>query len=136
MVAKWAWMPSKRRWMRSPASHTLSVTIGSGSSENSVSRGLIATMNPIDTIATTTVFTRYMRPGPSIMRTADRSFVARDRISPVRVPWKYSEGRVWRCSNTWLRRSNSRWREMPITTWRIQNLNTPETRAIANSRRA
>jgi hypothetical protein len=52
-----------------------------------VSRGLIASMNPIDTNETTAVFTRYMIPGPSIMRTAARSFVQRDMMSPMRVRW-------------------------------------------------
>ena len=32
-----------------------------------------------------------MTPGPSIMRTAARSLVARDMISPVRRRWKYVE---------------------------------------------
>jgi len=73
-----------------------------------------------------------MRPGPSIMRTADRSFVARDMISPVRARWKYWSGSRWRWANSSLRRSNSRWREMPMTASRIQNLNSPETTAIAN----
>ena len=49
----------------------------------------MAIMQPTETAATATVFTRYMTPGPSIMRTADRSFVARDMISPVRWCWKY-----------------------------------------------
>ena len=50
-------------------------------------RGLIANMQTIDTAATVTVLTMYMIPGPSIMRTAERSLVARDMISPVRVRW-------------------------------------------------
>ena len=44
-------------------------------------------MKPIETPETTAVFTRYMSPGPSIMRTAARSFVARDMMSPMRVRW-------------------------------------------------
>ena len=74
--------------MRSPKYQTVSETSGSGSSASAVSRGLIASMNPSDTSAVTTVLTRYMMPGPSIVRTAARSFVVRDMRSPVRSRWK------------------------------------------------
>ncbi len=82
-----SWIFSKREWMRLPNTHTVTDTSDSGMIESIVSRGLIASMNPMDTIATVTVLTRYMMPGPTSMRTAERSLMARDRISPVRVCW-------------------------------------------------
>ena len=85
MLANCAWISSKRLWMRSPKNHTAKDTSGSGRSESRVRRGLIATMKPTASTATTSVLTMYMIPGPTIMRTAARSLVARDMISPVRV---------------------------------------------------
>ena len=95
-----------------------------------MSRGLIASMNPSDASAVTTVLTKYITPGPSIMRTAARSFVVRDMRSPVRSRWKYAIGSRSRCAKRSLRRSYSTWREMPITAWRIQYLKTPATTAM------
>ena len=74
--------------MRPPKYQTVSETSGSGRSASTVSRGLIASMNPIDASAVTRVLTEYMTPGPSIMRTAARSLVVRDMRSPVRPRWK------------------------------------------------
>jgi len=91
----------------------------SGTIEIRVSLGLIAIMNPRAISATVRVFTTCMTPGPSIIRTEARSLVARDMISPVRTCWKYWTGWRWRCANRSLRRSYSRWREIPITDWRI-----------------
>ena len=42
-------------------------------------------INPTATTNTRPVLTRYMMAGPTIIRTAFRSFVARDIKSPVRV---------------------------------------------------
>jgi hypothetical protein len=110
---------SKRRWMRSPNHHTESDTSGSGSSETSARRGLIASMKLTDSSPTVSVFTVYMTPGPSIMRTAAMSFVAMLMISPVRRCWNHCTGMRWRWANSSFRRSNSSRREMPITQWRI-----------------
>jgi hypothetical protein len=73
--------------MRSPKYHTENETSGSGISVIRVRRGLIAIMNAIAATATAQVLKRYRMPGPSIMRTAARSLVARDMISPVRWVW-------------------------------------------------
>ena len=62
-------------------------TNGSGISAISVSRRSIVSMSTIATMNTSTVFAEYMMAGPIIMRTALRSFVARDIRSPVRWTW-------------------------------------------------
>ncbi len=73
-----------------------------------------------------------MRPGPSIMRTAARSFVARDIRSPVERAWNVATGRRSRCSNRSLRRSYSMWREIAITVWRMKYVKVPATTAMPN----
>ena len=49
----------------------------------------------IATTNTMIVFAEYITAGPTIMRTALRSFVARDIRSPVRRAWKNESGRRW-----------------------------------------
>ena len=95
-------------------------------------RGLIAIMNPTEITATTTVLTRYMRPGPSIMRTAARSFVARDIRSPVGRCWKKDTGSVSRCSNSSFLKSYSMWREIAMIVCRMKYLKVPAASEIAN----
>ncbi len=63
-------------------------TNGRGTSANAVSHGLIDTIRTIATMKVRPVLEAYMTAGPIIMRTALRSFVARDMRSPVRVCWK------------------------------------------------
>ena len=127
---------SNRRWMRSPNHHTESETSGSGSSERSVSRRLITSMKLTDRIPTVSVFTVYITPGPSIMRTAAMSFVAMDMSSPVRRAWNQPSGRRWRWANSSLRRSNSSFREMPITQWRMAKRKSPASTAMPTTRSA
>ena len=49
--------------------------------------GLIESMNAKAPAVNTMVFAEYMMAGPSSMRTAFRSLVARAMMSPVRVRW-------------------------------------------------
>ncbi len=73
--------------MALPKYFTLIDTSGSGSSAHSVRRASIESMRMIATTKTRMVFAEYMIAGPIIMRTALRSFVARDIRSPVRRAW-------------------------------------------------
>ena len=82
-----AWIASKRAWMALPKYLTLIDTSGSGSSANIVSRPSIELMRMIATTNTRMVLAVYITAGPTIMRTALRSFVARDIRSPVRRAW-------------------------------------------------
>jgi hypothetical protein len=63
---------------------TLSVTSGSGSSAMIVSFASIEIIRTIATVNTRIVLDEYMTAGPTIIRTAFRSLVARDMRSPVR----------------------------------------------------
>ncbi len=61
----------------------------------SVSLGSMDSIRMMAITKTTPVLTEYITAGPIIMRTAFRSFVARDIRSPVRRAWKYATGIVW-----------------------------------------
>ena len=63
------------------------LTMGSGRKAHSVSFGLMLSMNARAPAVNTMVLAEYMMPGPSSMRTAFRSLVARAMMSPVRVRW-------------------------------------------------
>ena len=73
--------------MALPKYFTLIETSGRGRSAISVSRVSIDAMRMIATTNTMIVFDEYMIAGPIIVRTALRSFVARDIKSPVRRAW-------------------------------------------------
>ena len=70
--------------MRRPKSTTATLTSGAGIRQNSVSRQSTRAITPIKKTAVKKVSVKYMMPGPSIMRTAFRSLVARAMMSPVR----------------------------------------------------
>ena len=55
-------------------------------SDTSVSRASIDSISASATMNTSSVLAEYMIDGPIIIRTALRSFVARDIRSPVRWP--------------------------------------------------
>ena len=57
---------------------------GVGASATSVSQGLMRNMKTSAKMLRKMVFTLYMSPGPSSMRTAFRSLVMRAMMSPVR----------------------------------------------------
>ena len=82
-------------------------------------------MRATATTNTRPVLAMYMTAGPTIMRTAFRSFVARDMRSPVRVAWKYASGSFCRWATKALRRSYSMAREAPTRMRRMRNRNTP-----------
>ncbi len=82
-------------------------TIGSGSSTIRVSLTSSENISDRLTIAVIRVFARYMTAGPTIIRTALRSLVARDIRSPVRFSWKNEIGSRSRCAKKSLRRSYS-----------------------------
>ena len=85
-------------------------------------------MDSIRATATTNtmpVLAMYMMAGPTIMRTAFRSLVARDMRSPVRVAWKYASGNRCRWATKALRRSYSMAREAPTRMRRMRNRNPP-----------
>ena len=71
-----------------PKPQTASDTNGSGISAIPVSHGSIDSISPMATTKTMPVETAYITAGPTIIRTADRSLVARDIRSPVRRAWK------------------------------------------------
>ncbi len=62
-------------------------TNGSGMSDSSVRRASIESIIASAATNVSSVFAEYMIDGPIIMRTAFRSFVARDIRSPVRFVW-------------------------------------------------
>jgi len=68
-----------------PKNHTATATTGAGSNTHKVSDGDSASITAIAKIMVTIVVALYMIPGPSTMRTAFKSFVARDISSPVRL---------------------------------------------------
>ena len=80
-------MASKRRWMALPNTLTEIETNGSGTSATSVSHGSIVSIIVMAMTNVRSVEAEYMTDGPIIMRTAFRSFVARDIRSPVRFAW-------------------------------------------------
>ena len=96
------------------------VTAGSGISAMSVSRQSIASMTETAITKPSAVLAKYMTAGPTIMRTALRSLVARDMRSPVRLAWKYASGRRSRCAKKSFRRSYSICRDAPISQVRIR----------------
>ena len=63
----------------------MTLAIGSGRNAKTVSFGLMASMNPSAPAVKTMVLAEYMMAGPSNMRTAFRSLVARAMMSPVRL---------------------------------------------------
>ncbi len=63
------------------------LAMGNGRKVYSVSLGLIFIMYTNAPAVNTSVFAEYMMAGPSSMRTAFRSLVARAMMSPVRVRW-------------------------------------------------
>jgi len=63
------------------------LAMGSGRNAKRVSLGLMASMNASAPAVNTSVLAEYMMAGPSSMRTAFRSLVARAMISPVRLRW-------------------------------------------------
>ena len=65
------------------------LTSGAGSTARNVKRQSIHDMIPIASANVRTVSVQYITPGPSIMRTAFRSLVARAIRSPVRFLAKY-----------------------------------------------
>ena len=73
----------------------------------------------------------YMTAGPAIMRTAERSFVARDMRSPVRWAWNHAGGRRSRWAKNAFRRSYSISRDAPMMIRRIRKRQTPAAHAIA-----
>ena len=83
----WAWMRSNRLWMADPNILTTTDTHGRASRAIPVSLGLNDSIMATATMNRTTVVVAYMTAGPIIMRTALRSFVARDMRSPVRLRW-------------------------------------------------
>ena len=85
----------------------------------------------IATTNTMIVFAEYITAGPTIMRTALRSFVARDIRSPVRRAWKNDSGRRWSAAKKSFLISYSISREAPIMIRRIRNRNRPPTIATA-----
>ena len=70
--------------MARPNPLTTSDTNGSGSRPNRVSWGDIDNISRMPTTNTIDVVQEYMIAGPTIIRTALRSLVARDMRSPVR----------------------------------------------------
>ena len=74
--------------MALPKYFTESDTNGSGISDSSVSRGSIDIISASAATNVSSVFAEYITAGPTIMRTAFRSLVARDIRSPVRCAWK------------------------------------------------
>ena len=78
----------------------------------------------------TNVVIEYMIPGPRTERTAFRSFVARDMMSPVGCEWKKERDILCRCAKKSLRSSYSMRRLTPMRIFRIQNRKNPSTTAM------
>ena len=80
-----AWICSKRSWITRPNRMTARLTAGAGMTANSARRQSTRVMMAMARMKVRLVSNQYMTPGPSIMRTALRSLVARAMMSPVRV---------------------------------------------------
>jgi len=68
-----------------PNTNTARLTNGAGISATSVSGQSTHSITLTDSTSVSDVSNQYMTPGPSIIRTAFMSLVARARISPVRM---------------------------------------------------
>ncbi len=97
----------------------------------SVSRRSIDTINAIAATKSIRVFAAYITAGPTVIRTAFRSLVARDIRSPVRRPWKYDTGRSWSRAKKSFRMSYSMCREIAMMMRRMRNRKTALVRATA-----
>ncbi len=122
-----AWIASNRLWMALPKNLTDTETNGRGINENRVSRGSMEIISARATTNPSSVFAEYITAGPTIWRTAFKSFVARDIRSPVRRAWKYDAGIFSSCAKKSLRMSYSMWRDAPIRIRRIRKRKTPPT---------
>ena len=71
--------------MARPKKITARLTAGAGRTASSARRQSTETMMAMASTKVRLVSNQYMTPGPSIMRTAFRSLVARAMMSPVRV---------------------------------------------------
>ena len=71
--------------MARPKQITARLTAGAGRTASSASRQSERTMTAMASTNVRLVSHQYITPGPSIMRTAFRSLVARAMMSPVRV---------------------------------------------------
>ena len=108
-------------------------TNGSGMSATSVSLRRSTIISASATTNVRIVFDAYITAGPIIIRTALRSFVARDIRSPVRCVWKYDSGSVCRCAKKSLRMSYSMSRDTPVRIRRIRNRKMPPTTPMPSS---
>ena len=71
--------------MARPKRITATLTSGAGSTAKKARRQSVVTITAMASRKVMLVSVQYMMPGPSIMRTAFRSLVARAMMSPVRV---------------------------------------------------
>ena len=74
--------------MRRPKWRTRIETSTRGTRARPSSRGLIRIISTTVPTKVATVLAVYMIPGPSTLRTADMSLVARLMMSPMRWDWK------------------------------------------------
>src|SRR6185503_18374814 len=89
-------------------------TSGSGINDHSVNLASIESISVSATTKVRRVLAEYITAGPTIIRTAFRSLVARDIRSPVRCDWKYERGSFSRCAKKSFRMSYSMRRDAPI----------------------
>ncbi len=78
-------MRSKRVWIARPVKITARLTAGAGMIAKRARRQSKDIMMAIASAKVREVSNQYITPGPSIMRTAFKSLVARAMTSPVRV---------------------------------------------------
>ncbi len=78
---------SKRSWILRPKWRTRIDTRTRGRRATPRRAGLIIAMRAMVPTHVASVFAVYMIPGPSTMRTADMSLVARLMMSPTRWVW-------------------------------------------------
>ena len=126
------------RESRVRSSVRVSVTDGNGSSAISVSRALIDSITASATTNVSAVVAAYMTAGPTIMRTALRSLVARDIRSPVRRRLEVRRAAAARDARR--TRSGCRIRsprDAPISTRRVtKRLSAADATAASNQQRA
>ena len=121
-----SWIAVNRLCVAWPMTFVAIAMIGNTASATSVSAGETEYMSTSATMPTNSVFAACMIPGPSSMRTAERSFTARLMRSPTRF-FRYQVGgsrRRW-SKRSW-RISYSMSRDAPIRMRRVRK------RAIAS----
>ena len=126
-----SWIAVNLRCVTFPMPLVATTTKGRTASATSVSDGDERTISVRAIEPTTAVFAACMIPGPTSMRTAERSFTARLMTSPTRLFRCQRGGRRRRWAKRSSRISNSTSREAPMRIRRVKKKRTASPAARA-----